>query len=71
MKEIRVLISAIGHSTSPGVIEAIKNNGEREVKVIGVDMDPTVIISVLLLGIIRFQVFLIQILPIHIILIAF
>ena len=50
MREIRVLISAIGHSTSPGVIDAIKNNGEREAKVIGVDMDPTVIISSILDG---------------------
>ncbi len=50
MREIRVLISAIGHPTSPGVIESIKNNGERNAKVIGVDMDPTVIISSILDG---------------------
>ena len=50
MKEIKILLSAIGHSTSPGLIQAIKNNGEREVKVIGVDMDPTVIISSILDG---------------------
>ena len=50
MKEIKILLSAIGHSTSPGLIHAIKNNGEREVKVIGVDMDPTVIISSILDG---------------------
>ena len=50
MKEIKILLSAIGHSTSPGLIHAIKNNGEREVKVIGVDMDSTAIISSILDG---------------------
>ena len=48
MKEIRVLISAIGHPTSPGVIQSIKNNGERDVKVIGVDMNPSVVIKSIL-----------------------
>jgi carbamoyl-phosphate synthase large subunit len=48
LREIKVLISAIGHPTSPGVIESIKNNGERDVKVIGVDMNPSVIIQSIL-----------------------
>lgn len=50
LKEIRVLISAIGHPTTPGVVESVKNNGEREVKVIGVDMNPSVIIKNVLDG---------------------
>lgn len=43
MKKITVLLSASGSQFAPGIIKCIKNNGEREIKVVGVDMsdDPS------------------------------
>lgn len=45
MDEISILISAVGHATSPGLLNSLKNNGERKIKIIGVDMDPSVIVT--------------------------
>lgn len=44
MKDLNVLLSAVGSPTSPMGIQNLKNNGEREIRVIGVDMlvDPTI-----------------------------
>ena len=43
MKPITVLLSASGSQFAPGIIKCLKMNGEREIKVVGVDMsgDPT------------------------------
>lgn len=43
MKSLTVLLSASGSQFAPGIIRCIKNNGERDIKVIGVDMsnDPS------------------------------
>lgn len=38
MKKIKLLISAIGHSTTSSMIKTLKENGEREIEVIGVDI---------------------------------
>ena len=38
MKDLNVLITAAGSPSSPGLIKCLKNNGERNIKVIGVDM---------------------------------
>lgn len=45
MKDIRVLITAAGSPSAPGLIKSLKNNGEREVYVVGTDMksDPTIL----------------------------
>ena len=45
MKNIKFLFSAVGHPTSPGVISALKNNGEREIEVIGTDSNPENVIK--------------------------
>lgn len=43
MRDITVLLSASGSPTMPGLIKCFKNNGERNIRIIGVDMsaDPT------------------------------
>lgn len=43
MKPITVLLSASGSQFAPGIIKCIKQNGEREIRVVGVDMsmDPS------------------------------
>ena len=43
MKSITVLLSASGSQFAPGIIKCLKNNGERKIKVVGVDMsdDPS------------------------------
>ena len=43
-KDLTVLMSACNSSSMPGVYKSFKNNGERDIKVIGVDMcaDPSV-----------------------------
>ncbi len=43
MKSVTVLLTASGSQFAPGIIKCLKNNGEREVRVIGCDMgdDPT------------------------------
>lgn len=43
MKPVTILLSASGSQFAPGIIHCLKNNGEREVKIIGCDMsdDPT------------------------------
>lgn len=43
MKPVTVMMSASGSQFAPGIIKCFKNNGEREVTVVGVDMgtDPT------------------------------
>lgn len=38
MQPITVLLSAAGSPTMPGQLKCFKNNGEREIKIIGVDM---------------------------------
>lgn len=45
MKDLTVLVSACGAQFMPGLANCLKDNGEREIKVIGVDMgaDPTVL----------------------------
>jgi len=40
MKKIRVLVPSIGHPTRPSLVQALRQNGERTVEVIGADMDP-------------------------------
>jgi biotin carboxylase len=39
MRDVRVLIPSIGHPTRPSLVEAMHDNGERRVEVVGVDMD--------------------------------
>lgn len=43
MKPITIMMSASGSQFAPGIIKCFKNNGEREITVIGGDMnsDPT------------------------------
>jgi carbamoyl-phosphate synthase large subunit len=38
MREITVLLTAAGSPSSPGLIRCLKNNGERNVRVVGTDM---------------------------------
>lgn len=38
MKDIRVLLTAAGSPSAPGLINCLKNNGERKVYVVGTDM---------------------------------
>ena len=44
MKDITVLLTAAGSPSSPGLIKCLKNNGERNIKIVGTDMkiDPTI-----------------------------
>lgn len=39
MKDLTVLVSACGAQFMPGLADCLKNNGERDIKIIGVDMD--------------------------------
>lgn len=43
MRSVTVLLSASGSQFAPGIIKCLKQNGEREIKVVGVDMsdDPS------------------------------
>lgn len=43
MKDITILVSAAGSPTMPGQIKCFRNNGERNIRIVGVDMidDPT------------------------------
>lgn len=45
MKDLRVLITAAGSPSAPGLIKSLKNNGERNIFVVGTDMkiDPTIL----------------------------
>ena len=40
MKKSTVLITGAGAPGAPGIIRSLRNNGERPVYIIGVDMDP-------------------------------
>ena len=44
MKDLTVLMSACGSPSIPGMIDCLKNNHEREIRVVGIDMydEPTV-----------------------------
>ncbi len=44
MRDITVLLSAAGSPTMPGQIKCFRNNGERNIRIVGVDMieDPTI-----------------------------
>ena len=39
MRDVRVLVPSIGHPTRPSLVQALRENGERTVDVIGADMD--------------------------------
>lgn len=43
MKNLTVMLSACGAQFAPGLVKCLKDNGEREIRVIGIDMhyDPT------------------------------
>ena len=45
MKDITVLVSACGAQFMPGLADCLKQNGERNVRIVGVDMgiDKTVL----------------------------
>ncbi len=45
MKDLTVLVSACGAQFMPGLVDCLKNNGERNIRIIGVDMgtDQTVL----------------------------
>ena len=45
MKNLTVLVSACGAQFMPGLVDCLKENGERDIRLIGVDMgsDPTVL----------------------------
>ena len=38
LKDITVLFSACGSPSAPGFMNAIKENGERKIKIVGMDM---------------------------------
>jgi carbamoyl-phosphate synthase large subunit len=40
MRDLNVLVPSMGHPTRPSLIEALKGNGERQITIVGVDMDP-------------------------------
>uniref|UniRef100_UPI00405622CE ATP-grasp domain-containing protein n=1 Tax=Agathobacter sp. TaxID=2021311 RepID=UPI00405622CE len=44
MQSVTVLLSAAGSPTIPGLLKCFRNNGEREIRIVGVDMvdDPTI-----------------------------
>lgn len=44
LRDITILLSACGSPTAPGGINAVRNNGERNIRVVGVDMaaDPSI-----------------------------
>lgn len=39
MKDITILMSASGSPSMPGMIDCLKKNGERNIRVIGIDMN--------------------------------
>jgi carbamoyl-phosphate synthase large subunit len=39
VRPVRLLIPSIGHPTRPSLVEAMRQNGERKVEVVGADMD--------------------------------
>ena len=39
MRDLTVLVSACGAQFMPGLADCLKNNGERNIKIIGVDME--------------------------------
>ena len=39
MRDITVLVSACGAQFMPGLVDCLKQNGERNIRVIGVDMN--------------------------------
>lgn len=45
MKDLTILISAAGSPTIPGMISCFRNNGERNIRIVGIDMqgDPTIL----------------------------
>jgi carbamoyl-phosphate synthase large subunit len=45
LEKIRVLLTAVGHPTTPGIVNSLKNNGERDVDIIGTDSNEQNIIS--------------------------
>ena len=38
MKEITILLSACGSPSMPGMIACFRNNGERRIRIVGMDM---------------------------------
>lgn len=43
MRDLRVLVTAAGGPGAPGITWALRHNGERQIKVIGADMDPAAV----------------------------
>lgn len=45
MNKVTVLITAAGNQYMPGLVECLRNNGEREIRLVGADMnnDPTIL----------------------------
>jgi len=43
MRDLKVLITAAGGPGAPGITWALRHNGERQIKVIGTDMDPAAV----------------------------
>ena len=45
MRKITVLVTAAGNVFMPGTLACLKNNGERDIRLIGADMneDPTIL----------------------------
>ena len=43
-KDLTILLSAVGSPCSPGALACYRNNGERNVKIVGMDMaeDPSI-----------------------------
>lgn len=39
MKEITILLSACGSPSMPGMIACFRNNGERRIRIVGMDMN--------------------------------
>ena len=38
MKDLTVMLSACGAQFAPGMVNCLKDNGERNIRVIGIDM---------------------------------
>ena len=38
MKELTVMVDACGGHVAPGFVKFLKDNGERDIRVIGIDM---------------------------------
>ena len=43
MKPIKVLMTAVGAPGAPGIIKSLRKNGEREIEIIGTDMNPNAV----------------------------